>query len=76
MFKRSSQIPSEFKEISSNENVSICHFAKKDYHHEDIPAFKERFIEDLKKIEDSFSANPLEGDSFAPFNNTSEFSII
>lgn len=53
---------------SSNENVSICCATKTGHHH--TAAFKERFIKDVKKVDDSFSANLFEGDSLSQINCT------
>lgn len=38
----------DFEELSSSENVSICHVGKRDHHHEDTATFKESFIKDKK----------------------------
>lgn len=50
------------------------HVTKRDHYHKDTAAFKEHFIEDVKKVDDSFSANPFEVDSFSPINK--ELNII
>ena len=50
--------------------MSICHITKKDHHHEDTAAFKEHFIEDVKKVDNSLSETSFDVDSFSPINNT------
>ena len=45
------------KDVCSQTNVSICHQSTTEHHHEDTVAFKDRFINDLQQLNNSFSAN-------------------
>ena len=47
------------KDVCSQTNVSICHQSTTEHHHEDTVAFKDRFINDLQQLNNSFSANPF-----------------
>ena len=59
------------KDVCSQTNVSICHQSTTEHHHEDTVAFKDRFINDLQQLNNSFSANPFTAHTWSPIDNLS-----
>ena len=55
----------------SQTNVSICHQSTIEHHHEDTVAFKDRFINDVQQLNNSFSGNPFTAHTLAPNDNLS-----
>ena len=61
----------DFENICSQTNISICHQSTIKHHHEDAVAFKDRFINDVQQLNNSFSANPFTAHTLAPNDNLS-----
>ena len=59
------------KDVCSQTNLSICHQSTTEHHHEDTVAFKDRFINDLQQLNNSFSANPFTAHTWSPIDNLS-----
>ena len=58
----------DFEDVCSQTNVSICHQSTTEHHHE---AFKDRFINDVQQLNNSFSANPCTAYTLSPVDNLS-----
>ena len=61
----------DFEDVCSQANVSICHQSTTEHYHEDTVAFKDRFINDVQQLNNSFSANPFTAHTLAPNDNLS-----
>ena len=61
----------DFEDVCSQTNVSICHQSTTEHHHEDTVAFKDRFINDVQQLNNSFSANPFTAHTLSPIDNLS-----
>ena len=61
----------DFEDACSQTNVSICHQSTTEHHHEDTVAFKDRFINDVQQLNNSFSANPFTAHTLSPIDNLS-----
>ena len=61
----------DFENICSQTNVSICHQSTIKHHHEDTVAFKDRFINDVQQLNNSFSANHFIAHTLSPIDNLS-----
>ena len=60
-----------FEDVCSQTNVSICHQSTTEHPHEDTVAFKDRFINDVQQLNNSFSANPFTAHTLSPIDNLS-----
>ena len=61
----------DFEGVCSQANVSICHQSTIEHYHEDTVAFKDRFINDVQQLNNSFSGNPFTAHTLAPNDNLS-----
>ena len=61
----------DFEDVCSQTNVSICHQSTTEHHHEDTVAFKDRFINDVQQLNNSFSAHPFTAHTLSPIDNLS-----
>ena len=61
----------DFENVCSQTNVSTCHQSTTEHHHEDTEAFKDRFINDVQQLNNSFSANPFTAHTLSPTDNLS-----
>ena len=61
----------DFEGVCSQANVSICHQSTIEHYHEDTVAFKDRFINDVQQLNNSFSANPFIAHTLSPIDNLS-----
>ena len=61
----------DFKDVCSQTNVSICHQSTIEDHYEDTLAFKDPFINNVKQLNNFFSANPFIAHTLSPIDNLS-----
>ena len=61
----------DFEGVCSQANVSICHQSTIEHYHEDTVAFKDRFINDVQQLNNSFSANHFIAHTLSPIDNLS-----
>ena len=61
----------DFEDVCSQANISICHQSTTEHHHEDTVTFKDRFINDVQQLNNSFSANHFTAHTLSPIDNLS-----
>ena len=61
----------DFEDVCSQANISICHQSTTEHHHEDTVTFKDRFINDVQQLNNSFSANHFIAHTLSPIDNLS-----
>ena len=61
----------DFEDVCSQINISICHQSTTEQHHEDTAVFKDRFINDVQQLNNSFSAYPFTAHTLSPTDNLS-----